>query len=121
KLNEYTGSYSDFERMRAEHLSLQQSMFEKQQRELAHMQSFVDRFRYKATKAKQAQSRLKAMERMERILPALLDSPFTFSFLAPDNLPIPLIAMEKLSAGYGERVILSDIKLNLVPGSRIGL
>lgn len=121
KLNEYTGSYSDFERMRAEHLSLQQSMFEKQQRELAHMQSFVDRFRYKATKAKQAQSRLKAMERMERILPALLDSPFTFSFLAPDSLPIPLIAMEKLSAGYGERVILSDIKLNLVPGSRIGL
>lgn len=121
KLNEYTGSYSDFERMRAEHLSLQQSMFEKQQRELAHMQSFVDRFRYQATKAKQAQSRLKAMERMERILPALLDSPFTFSFFAPDNLPIPLIAMEKLSAGYGERVILSDIKLNLVPGSRIGL
>ncbi|MGO1247987.1 MAG: ABC transporter ATP-binding protein [Oceanisphaera sp.] len=120
-LNEYSGNYSDFERLRAEKLVLQQSMFEKQQRELSHMQNYVDRFRYQATKAKQAQSRLKAMERMERVLPALVDSPFTFKFLAPSSLPIPLITMEKLSAGYGDNIILSDIKLNLVPGSRIGL
>ncbi|GGB52553.1 ABC transporter ATP-binding protein [Oceanisphaera marina] len=121
QLNEYTGNYSDFERLRGEQLALQQSMFEKQQREITHMQEYVDRFRYKASKAKQAQSRLKAMERMERILPAHADSPFTFKFLAPGSLPIPLITMEKLSAGYGDKVILSDIKLNLVPGSRIGL
>ncbi|MFD1008882.1 ABC transporter ATP-binding protein [Oceanisphaera ostreae] len=121
QLNEYTGNYSDFERLRGEQLALQQSMFEKQQRELTHMQEYVDRFRYKASKAKQAQSRLKAMERMERILPAHADSPFSFKFLAPSSLPIPLITMEKLSAGYGDNVILSDIKLNLVPGSRIGL
>lgn len=121
QLNEYTGNYSDFERLRAEQLALQQSMFAKQQRELTHMQEYVDRFRYKASKAKQAQSRLKAMERMERILPAHADSPFNFKFLAPSSLPIPLITMEKLSAGYGDKVILSNIKLNLVPGSRIGL
>ena len=121
QLNEYTGNYSDFERLRAEQLALQQSMFAKQQRELTHMQEYVDRFRYKASKAKQAQSRLKAMERMERILPAHADSPFSFKFLAPSSLPIPLITMEKLSAGYGDKVILSNIKLNLVPGSRIGL
>ncbi len=120
-LNEYTGNYSDFERMRAEQLALQQSMFEKQQRALSHMQDYVDRFRYKASKAKQAQSRLKAMERMEKILPAHVDSPFSFSFRPPASLPIPLIAMEKLSAGYDGKAILSDIKLNLVPGSRIGL
>ena len=121
QLNEYTGNYSDFERLRAEQLALQQSMFAKQQRELTHMQEYVDRFRYKASKAKQAQSRLKAMERMERILPAHADSPFSFKFLAPSSLPIPLLTMEKLSAGYGDKVILSNIKLNLVPGSRIGL
>lgn len=121
QLNEYTGNYSDFERLRAEQLALQQSMFEKQQRAMSHMQDYVDRFRYKASKAKQAQSRLKAMERMERILPAHADSPFNFQFLTPSSLPIPLITMEKLSAGYGEKVILANIKLNLVPGSRIGL
>ncbi|MBL1375983.1 ABC transporter ATP-binding protein [Zobellella iuensis] len=121
QLNEYTGNYSDFERMRAEQLALQQSMYEKQQRALSHMQSYVDRFRYKASKAKQAQSRLKAMERMELILPAHVDSPFSFSFRPPNSLPTPLIAMEKLAAGYGGQPVLSNIKLNLVPGSRIGL
>ncbi|WP_417607009.1 ABC transporter ATP-binding protein [Oceanimonas baumannii] len=121
QLNEYTGNYSDFERMRAEQLALQQSLYEKQQRALSHMQSYVDRFRYKASKAKQAQSRLKAMEKMERILPAHVDSPFNFSFRPPASLPVPLIAMEKLAAGYGDKEILSNIKLNLVPGSRIGL
>ena len=121
KLNEYTGGYSDFELQRAEQLAQQQAMYDKQQQTLAHMQSYVDRFRYQATKARQAQSRLKAMERMERILPAHVDSPFQFSFRAPDALPTPLIVMENLSAGYGDNLILDKIKLNLVPGSRIGL
>ena len=121
KLNEYTGGYSDFELQRAEQLAQQQSMYEKQQTAMAHMQSYIDRFRYKASKARQAQSRLKAMERMEKILPAHVDSQFSFSFREPDALPTPLMRMENLSAGYGSKVILEKIKLNLVPGSRIGL
>ena len=104
-----------------EQLAQQQSMYEKQQREMAHMQSYVDRFRYKASKARQAQSRLKAMERMEKILPAHADSEFSFEFREPSALPTPLIAMENLCAGYGDKVILEKIKMNLVPGSRIGL
>ncbi len=96
-------------------------MYEKQQLALSKMQDYVDRFRYKATKARQAQSRLKAMERMELILPAHVDSQFQFQFREPDALPTPLISMENLSAGYGDKLILQKIKLNLVPGSRIGL
>ncbi|WP_392340077.1 ABC transporter ATP-binding protein [Moritella marina] len=121
KLNEYTGDYTSFEKQRAEKLSQQQSMFEKQQREVAHMQSYIDRFRYKASKAKQAQSRIKAMERMELISAANADSQFSFSFLEPDALPLPLLTMENVCAGYGDTLILDNIKLNLVPGSRIGL
>ncbi|MDP2560815.1 ABC transporter ATP-binding protein [Psychrobium sp. 1_MG-2023] len=117
----YSGNYSAFEKLRSEKLALQQSMFEKQQKERAHMQSFVDRFRYKASKAKQAQSRLKALEKLEQIGPAHVDSQFSFKFFQPDQLPTPLIQMEKLSAGYGDIEILKSIKLNLVPGSRIGL
>jgi len=117
----YSGNYSAFERTRSEKLSLQQSMHEKQQKEKAHMQAFVDRFRYKASKAKQAQSRLKALEKLEEIGPAHVDSQFSFKFFKPDQLPSPLIQMEKLSAGYGDVQILKSIKLNLVPGSRIGL
>ncbi|WP_427980402.1 ABC transporter ATP-binding protein [Agarivorans sp.] len=121
KLNEYTGGYSDFEQMRATHLAQQQAMYEKQQRERAHMQSFVDRFRYKASKAKQAQSRLKALERMEVINQAHVDSQFSFRFREPDSLPLPLLTMEKVSAGYQDKTILEQVKFNLVPGSRIGL
>ena len=122
KLNEYTGDYTSFEKQRAEKLSQQQSMFEKQQREVAHMQSYIDRFRYKASKAKQAQSRIKAMERMELISAANADSQFSFSFLQPDALPLPLLTMEEVCAGYSsDNLILDNIKLNLVPGSRIGL
>ena len=117
----YSGNYSAFERSRSEKLSLQQVMHEKQQKEKAHMQDFVDRFRYKASKAKQAQSRLKALEKLEEIGPAHVDSQFSFKFFKPDQLPSPLIQMEKLSAGYGDVQILKSIKLNLVPGSRIGL
>ncbi len=118
---EYTGNYSSFERQRAVRLSQQQAMYESQQQRVAHLQSFVDRFKAKASKAKQAQSRIKMLERMEMIAPAHVDNPFHFSFRAPESLPNPLLKMEKVGAGYGDRIILDSIKLNLVPGSRIGL
>ena len=120
-LNEYTGNYSSFERQRVTKLAQQQSLYQSQQEKVAHLQSYIDRFRAKATKAKQAQSRIKMLERMELIAPAHVDNPFHFSFRAPESLPDPLLRMEKVSAGYGERTILDSIKLNLVPGSRIGL
>ncbi|MCV4696990.1 ABC transporter ATP-binding protein, partial [Escherichia coli] len=118
---EYTGNYSSFEVQRATRLAQQQAMYESQQQRVAHLQSYIDRFRAKATKAKQAQSRIKMLERMELIAPAHVDNPFHFSFRQPESLPNPLLKMEKVSAGYGERIILDSIKLNLVPGSRIGL
>lgn len=121
KLHSYTGNYSHFEIERAQNLKLEKAMYEKQQTQLAHMQSFVERFRYKATKAKQAQSRLKAMEKMEQIVLAQVDSPFSFKFLNSEDLPSPLINMENLSAGYETKTVLNYIKFNLVPGSRIGL
>lgn len=121
KLVEYTGNYSDFERQRATKLAQQQSLYQSQQAKVAHLQHYIDRFRAKATKAKQAQSRIKMLERMEMISPALVDNPFSFSFRAPESLPSPLLDMEKVTAGYDNRIILNSIKLNLVPGSRIGL
>lgn len=121
KLNDYTGNYSSFEIQRATKLSQQQSAFQQQQQKIAHLQQFIDRFKAKASKAKQAQSRMKALEKMERIAPAYLDSPFSFEFKPPVSLPNPLLSMEKVSAGYGENCVLQSIKLNLVPGSRIGL
>ncbi|WP_369789533.1 ABC transporter ATP-binding protein [Rouxiella sp. WC2420] len=120
-LNEYTGNYSSFERQRATKLAQQQSLFEHQQEKVSHLQSYIDRFRAQATKAKQAQSRIKMLERMELIAPAHVDNPFQFSFRSPESLPDPLLRMEKVSAGYDDNVILDSIKLNLVPGSRIGL
>ncbi|MGE6436478.1 ABC transporter ATP-binding protein [Shewanella baltica] len=121
KLNFYKGNYSAFERIRAERMSQQQVAFERQQKERAHMQSFVDRFRYKASKAKQAQSRLKALERMTELLPCQADSPFYMEFRAPEALPNPLIKMEQVAIGYSDKPILSKVHLNLVPGARIGL
>lgn len=118
---EYTGNYSSFELQRATRLAQQQSQYENQQLKVAHLQSFIDRFKAKASKARQAQSRVKMLERMELIAPALVDNPFHFSFRTPESLPTPLLRMEKVSAGYGDRTILNSIKLNLVPGSRIGL
>ena len=120
-LFEYTGNYSDFELQRATRLAQQQSLYESQQQKVAHLQSFIDRFKAKATKAKQAQSRVKMLERMELIAPAHVDNPFHFSFRPPESLPNPLLRMEKVSAGYGDHIVLDSIKLNLVPGSRIGL
>ncbi len=121
KLNYYKGNYSSFERIRAERMAQQQVAYERQQKERAHMQSFVDRFRYKASKAKQAQSRLKALEKMANLLPSHADSPFHMAFREPEALPNPLVTMEKVSIGYDDKTILSEVELNLVPGARIGL
>ncbi|MGX9237432.1 ABC transporter ATP-binding protein [Pantoea ananatis] len=118
---EYTGNYSSFERQRGAKLAQQQALYQSQQEKVAHLQKYIDRFRAQATKAKQAQSRIKMLERMELIAPAHVDNPFSFSFRAPESLPNPLLKMEKVTAGYGDRIILAAIKLNLVPGSRIGL
>lgn len=125
KINEYTGDYSSFEKQRAEKLAQQTALYRQQQQKVAHLQKYIDRFKAKATKAKQAQSRMKALARMELIAPAYVDNPFTFEFREPLALPNPLLSMEKVSAGYENNgqitEILKQIKLNLVPGSRIGL
>ena len=121
RLTLYTGNYSAFERQRAERLAQQQAAYARQQREIAHMHSFVERFRAKATKARQAQSRLKALERMELIAPAHIDSPFRFGFEPAENLPRPLLRLDEAVAGYGERPILDGVGFSLDPGDRIGL
>jgi ATP-binding cassette subfamily F protein 3 len=117
----YTGNYSAFETRRAEALAQQQASFERQQRELARIQSFVDRFRAQATKARQVQSRLKALDRMSLIAQAQVDSPFEFAFLPPDKSPSPLLKLDQASAGYGAAPIFTGAKLTLNPGDRIGL
>ncbi len=117
----YTGNYSAFERIRAEKLALQQSSYEKQQRQIEHMNSYITRFRAKATKAKQAQSRIKALERMSVIAPAHVDSPFSFSFENPNYVPSPLLRLTKVDAGYGDNRILNNVTMGLLPGERIGL
>lgn len=125
KLHTYTGDYSSFEVQRATKLAQQNALHRQQQQKVAHLQRYIDRFKAKATKAKQAQSRMKALEKMTIIAPAYADNPFKFTFNPPLALPNPLLMMEKVSAGYkakGENItILQDIKLNLVPNSRIGL
>ena len=117
----YRGGYSDFERQRAEKLALQQAMFEKQQRKVAHLQSYIDRFRVQATKARQAQSRIKALERMEMISAAHVDSQFNFEFRAPIAAPDPLLVLDGMSVGYGHVPLISNIELAIRPGERIGL
>jgi ATP-binding cassette, subfamily F, member 3 len=121
RLTLYAGGYSDFERQRAERLSQQQAMFERQQRERAHLQKYVDRFRAKATKARQAQSRIKALERMELIAAAHVDTPFTFAFREPAAAPDPLLQLEDGRVGYGAKTILDGLTLTLRPGERVGL
>ena len=117
----YTGNYSQFESVRAEQLALQQAMYTKQQKEIKHIQSYVDRFRYKASKAKQAQSRLKMLERMVQIAPAHVDSHFHFKFHEPDKQPQQLLQLEDVTVGYGQTAIVNDIRLRLGAGDRIGL
>jgi ATP-binding cassette subfamily F protein 3 len=117
----YSGNYSAFERIRAEQLANQQAMHEKQKREIAHMHSFVERFRAKATKARQAQSRLKALERMQLIAPAHVDSPFHFRFKEPEKNPTPLLSLDQCSTGYANNIIINQTDWELRPGDRIGL
>ena len=117
----YRGGYSDFERQRAEKLALQQAMFEKQQRKVSHLQSYIDRFRVQATKARQAQSRIKALERMEMISAAHVDSQFSFEFRTPIAAPDPLLVLDRMSVGYGDKPLISNIELAVRPGERIGL
>ena len=117
----YRGGYSDFERQRAERLAQQQSLYERQQRDVAHLQSYIERFRAKATKARQAQSRIKALERMERISAAHVDSPFSFGFRDMQAAPDPLLVLDEANAGYNGHAVLKDIVLTLRPGERLGL
>jgi ATP-binding cassette subfamily F protein 3 len=117
----YNGNYSAFERLRRERLANQQASYLRQQREIAHIRGFVERFRAKATKAKQAQSRLRALERMTEIAPAHVDSPFSFQFESPRSNPSPLLTLEDCSVGYAETRILEQLELALRPGDRIGL
>jgi ATP-binding cassette subfamily F protein 3 len=117
----FTGNYSAFEKMRAEKLAQQQFAFQKQQREIAHIQSFIDRFKAQATKARQAQSRIKALERMEVIAMAHVDSPFNFRFAKPEKMPNPLLTVDKADIGYGQTCIIKQAGLSISPGDRIGL
>jgi ATP-binding cassette subfamily F protein 3 len=125
KLKSYGGNYSQFERERALQLSLQQASYAKQQRQIAHLTAFVERFRAKATKAKQAQSRVKALERMERIAAAHVDSPFDFSFPSTPIAARQLVRLEGVTLGYGdpriEPPILAGISWSILAGERIGL
>ena len=121
KLTLYRGGYSAFERTRAERLAQQQQAFERQQAQRAHMEDFIRRFKAKASKARQAQSRIKALERLEELAPAHADSPFDFCFREADKLSSPLLDISEGRLGYGDKTILDKVKLQLVPGMRIGL
>ena len=130
QLTRYGGNYSAFEGMRAERLSQQQAAFGRQQEKVAQLQRFIDRFKAKASKAKQAQSRVKALERMEKIAPVLTAADFAFEFKEPQNLPNPMLAMRDMRCGYlpppdadgGEPiVIVRDINRSVLPGQRIGI
>ena len=117
----YRGGYSAFEQQRAERMAQQRAQFARQQREIEHIEDFVRRFRAKATKAKQAQSRLKALERMEAVAPAHADSPFYFQFPEPGKSSDPLLSIDEVTLGYDEEVVLRGVSLSLHPGDRIGL
>jgi len=121
RLNSYRGNYSQFEAQRAEQIAQQQSQYEKAQAMRQHLQAYVDRFRYKASKAKQAQSRLKAIEKLPLQAPLRAQSDIDFRFFEPQQLPNPLMSLRDAKAGYGDTIILDAIKLNLVPGTRMGL
>jgi len=121
RLDTYAGNYSAFEVQRASRLALQASAFEKQQRTIAHLEAFITRFRAKATKARQAQSRLRALEKLERIAAAHVDTPFTFAFRAPAEKPRQLFSLEEASLGYGERAVLAGVSWSVLPGEAIGL
>ncbi len=121
KLNLYKGGYSAFERTRAERLAQQQQAYEKQQAQRAHMEKYIARFKAQATKARQAQSRIKALERMEELSAAHVDSPFDFVFREAHKISSPLLDLAEGRLGYGDKTILEKVKLQLTPGARIGL
>ncbi|MBP7217578.1 MAG: ATP-binding cassette domain-containing protein [Acinetobacter sp.] len=117
----YTGNYSTFERTRSERLAQQQQAYEKQLETRAHLQKYIDRFKAQATKAKQAQSRIKQLERMQELSAAHVDTPFTFSFREPSKMSSPLLELEHADIGYGEKLIVTNVSLQITPTSRIGL
>ena len=131
KLVRYGGNYSKFEDMRAEQMELQQNAFAKQQDKIAHLQKFIARFKAKASKAKQAQSRVKALDRMEKIAPLLADADFSFEFKEPANLPNPMLSMQGVSFGYPplsdapegtpSTVIVQKVNRSVLAGQRIGI
>ena len=121
KLDIYKGQYSAFERAKAERLAQQQVQYEKQQQRIAEIEQFVRRFKAKASKAKQAQSRVKELERMETISAAHIDSPFTFSFQCNEKVSNPLLSLRKADCGYADSCILKQVSIVLAPGSRIAL
>ncbi|UTA48024.1 ATP-binding cassette domain-containing protein [Simiduia sp. 21SJ11W-1] len=121
KLVLYVGNYSAYERQKAERLAQQQLAFEKQQARVAEIEDFVRRFRAKASKAKQAQSRLKELERMESIAPAHIDSPFHFAIPCYEKVSTPLVSLQQAQLGYGEKRLFNNLNLTLLPGMRIGL
>lgn len=117
----YTGNYSDYETIKASQLATQQAQYQKQQKKMQHMQQFIDRFRYKASKAKQAQARIKALNRMEKINAAQLDSPFYFTFPESQTQTHQLLKLEKAHLGYDKKIILEQVDLIITPKDRIGL
>jgi ATP-binding cassette, subfamily F, member 3 len=125
QLTRYGGNYSAFETLRAQQLELQQSAFSKQKEKIAHLQKFIDRFKAKASKAKQAQSRVKALERMEKIAPVLADAEFTFEFKEPANLPNPMLAITDGQFGYvvdeQRKLIVGGVNRSVLAGQRIGI
>jgi ATP-binding cassette subfamily F protein 3 len=121
KLRRYGGNYSSFEQQRAQALVLAQSQIDKQQRERAHLQSFIDRFKAKATKARQAQSRMKMLAKMEELAPLHVAAPFSFEFREPLRAPDPLLVLEEVVAGYGDQCVLENVNLSLQSEQRIGL
>jgi ATP-binding cassette subfamily F protein 3 len=126
KLRRYSGNYSSFERQRAAAVVLAAAQYEKQQRERAHLESFISRFRAKATKAKQAQSRMKMLAKMEELAPLHVSAPFSFEFREPLKAPDPLLVLEDVAAGYRldgapDKVVVRDIGLSLQSGQRYGL
>jgi ATP-binding cassette subfamily F protein 3 len=122
QLTLYTGNYTSFERQRAEHLALQQQTYEKQQKHIQHLQSFITRFKAKASKAKQAQSRVKALDKLSLVAAANPDSPFDFHFDTPDQMPNPLISFHQVDLGYSiEQPIVAKVNLSIESGARIGL
>ena len=131
KLIRYGGNYSKFEDMRAEQMSLQQNAFAKQQDKIAHLQKFIARFKAKASKAKQAQSRVKALDRMEKIAPLMSDADFQFEFKEPANLPNPMLSMQHVDFGYAASkptepdasptIIVRDVSKSVLAGQRIGI